>query len=70
MIAAPLANKTLAGSNFRKNFNAIVVAVLDRQTDRMQFNPTPEYRFRPGDTLIVLGSTDMIQRLRQEGCAA
>ena len=64
-----IANHTLAESNFRQEFNTIVVAILDSQTDRMQFNPSASSVIKAGDTLIVLGSQDMIDRLRNEGCS-
>ena len=64
-----IADCSLAESNFRQEFNTIVVAILDAQTDRMQFNPSASSVIKAGDTLIVLGSQDMIDRLRKEGCS-
>lgn len=64
-----IANRTLAESNFRQKFNTIVVAILDSETDRMQFNPSASSVIKAGDTLIVLGSQDMVDRLRNEGCS-
>ncbi len=64
-----LANQSLAESTFRQRFNAIVVAILDSETDEMQFNPSATSTIKAGDILIVLGSQDMINRLRTEGCS-
>ncbi len=64
-----LANQSLAESTFRQRFNAIVVAILDSETDEMQFNPNATSTIKAGDILIVLGSQDMINRLRTEGCS-
>ena len=65
-----LAGKTLAESNFRQQFDAVVVAILEADSDEMRFNPSPTYRIEPGDVLIVLGNREMINRLRREGCEA
>ena len=64
-----IADCTLAESNFRQQFNTIVVAILDGQTNRMQFNPSASSVIKAGDILIVLGSSDMINRVRNEGCS-
>lgn len=65
-----LAGKSLAGSNFRQRFDAIVVAIMDSDTLNMTFNPGAHETIKPNDTLIVMGSTEMIARLRTEGCSA
>jgi voltage-gated potassium channel len=65
-----LAGKTLQQANFRQRFDAIVVAVMDGQTKGMTFNPGPAASISDGDTLIVMGSTEMISRLRTEGCSS
>ncbi len=65
-----LAGKSLKESSFRQQFDAIVVAVMDGKTNGMSFNPGPDEIINAGDTLIVMGSTEMISRLRLEGCAA
>ncbi len=65
-----IADKSLAQSNFRQRFNAIVVAILDGNTKEMHFNPSAASTIKAGDILIVLGSDDMIRKLRLEGCSA
>ena len=67
---APLAGKSLAQSNFRQQFDAIVVAVIENETGEMRFNPSAHHQIEAGDVLIVLGSQEMIQRLRRAGCRA
>jgi voltage-gated potassium channel len=67
---APLAGKSLAASNFRQQFDAIVIAIIDEETGEMKFNPGPHDQIEAGDVLIVLGSEEMIARLRREGCLA
>ena len=76
-----LAGKSLSESNFRQQFDAIVIAVIDAQNDSgdaaagaadeedMHFNPSATTRIEPGNILVVLGSRDMIERLRLEGCS-
>ena len=67
---AMLAGKTLAGSEFRKRFDAIVVAIIDVETDTMTFNPKEDVELTPGDSLVVMGSAEMVQKLREAGCSA
>lgn len=65
-----LAGKILVGSNFRQRFDAIVVAIMDGATLNLTFNPDPGQQIKPNDTLIVMGSNEMISRLKKEGCTA
>jgi voltage-gated potassium channel len=67
---APLAGKSLAASNFRQRFDAIVIAIINEENEEMKFNPGPHDQIEAGDVLIVLGSEEMISRLRHEGCMA
>ncbi|MDQ7040822.1 MAG: potassium channel protein [Rhodothermus sp.] len=67
---APLAGKTLAESNFRQHYNAIVVAIVDARTGEIRYNPGANARLQPGDILIVLGIPEAIQKLQTEGCRA
>lgn len=61
---------TLAKSQFRQKFDAIVVAIIDCETDTMAFNPKDDAELTPGDSLVVLGSREMVQRLRDEASTA
>ena len=63
-----LAGKSLAQARFRQKFDAIVITIIKGLTGEMKFNPGPNDRIEAGDVLIVLGSQEMIHRLRREGC--
>jgi K+ transport systems, NAD-binding component len=65
---APLAGQTLAESNFRQEFEAIVIGIIDADTGAMTFNPSPTERIDAGDILIVLGETSVIDALRERVC--
>ncbi|MCS4200839.1 potassium channel family protein [Salinibacter ruber] len=65
---APLAEQTLAESNFRQQFDAIVIGIIDADTGAMTFNPSPTERIDAGDILIVLGETEIIDALRERVC--
>nr|WP_272506831.1 TrkA C-terminal domain-containing protein [Salinibacter ruber] len=65
---APLAGQTLAESNFRQQFDAIVIGIIDADTGAMTFNPSPTERIDVGDILIVLGETEIIDALRERVC--
>ncbi|NNE70014.1 MAG: potassium channel protein [Rhodothermales bacterium] len=65
-----LAGATVAASQFRERFDAIIVAIIDSETDEMTFNPKGSVKLTPGDSLVILGSKEMVQRVRQEGCTS
>lgn len=65
---APLAGQSLAESNFRQQFEAIVIGMIDQSEGTVKFNPDPRDRIQEGDVLIVLGNPDMIRSLRELGC--
>ena len=67
---APLDGKSLAEARFRQRFDAIVVALIRTDPDEMRFNPSASDLISAGDVLIVLGSREMIDRLREDGCVA
>lgn len=67
---ALLAGKTLAESNFRQRFDAIVIGIMDGENNEMKFNPSPHDRIKAGDVLIVLGNQDMIKRLVERGSSS
>jgi len=66
--SAPLAGQSLAESNFRQQFDAVVIGIIDADTGDMTFNPTPSARIEAGDILIVLGSSEIIRTLREKVC--
>jgi len=65
---APLAGQSLAESNFRQQFEAIVIGIIDADSRAMTFNPSPGERIQPGDILIVLGDSAWIDTLREKVC--
>lgn len=66
--SAPLAGQSLAESNFRQQFDAVVIGIIDAETNAMTFNPSPDSRIEAGDILIVLGDSKVIETLRDEVC--
>ncbi len=64
---ARVAGKSLRNSNLRMEFDAMVVAIV-LENGRMEFNPPADLLLNAGDTLIVMGTTTMINRLRTEAC--
>ena len=62
-----LDGRSLVEVNFRRRFNAIVVAVLQAESGEWKFNPDAHLPLQAGDTMIVLGSFDQIRRIRSEG---
>ncbi len=65
-----LAGRSLADIDFRRRFDAIVVAVHNADTGRWLFNPDALVPLRAGDTLIVLGSPESVRTIRAQGAAA
>jgi len=66
--SAPLAGQSLAESNFRQQFDAVVIGIIDAETGNITFNPTPSARIEAGDILIVLGDSEVIHALREKVC--
>lgn len=62
-----LENKTLAQAQIPNKTGLIVLAIKDRASGEMLFNPPASYDFKLGDVLIVLGREDQVQRLRDLG---
>lgn len=60
--SSPLAGKTLTDSNIRKDFDVILVAIK-RKDGSMVFNPGKDTVLSAGDTIIVLGERDHMEKL-------
>ena len=60
-----LADRSLVDAGLRQRFGVIVVGI-QRQDDRMEFNPLPEAIIRSGDKLVVLGQPDSLKKLETE----
>ncbi len=65
-----LDGRSLVEVDFRRRFDAVVVAVLQADGGEWTFNPDARLPIQAGDTLIVLGSFDQIRRIRAEGSRA
>lgn len=63
-----LDGKTLRQVDFRQSWETIVIAIIKKSDGKMYFYPRPDDHIEHGDTLIVLGSIGMIERLVLEGC--
>ena len=62
-----LDGRSLAEVDFRRRFDAIVVAVYNAADARWLFNPDALVPLRAGDTLIVLGSPESVRTIRAQG---
>ncbi len=60
-----LAGKTIGEAEARRRHGLLIVAVKPAGGP-MVFNPGPETAFRPGDTIIVMGRLEDIDRFRRE----
>ncbi len=63
-----LAGKTLAEAEIRQKYFVVIIAIIPSGREGILFNPGSDDRLKVGDSLIVLGDVDRIQRLRTEGC--
>ena len=64
-----LDGKTIAEADIRSKYNLMVVAIIPAKTGKIMFNPGSKDRLTIGDTLIVLGERERIDRMRGEACA-
>ena len=60
--------KSLAESNVRQHFDVIVVGIIRKTTEEIEFNPGASELINAGDIMVVLGHPVMIEKLRQKGC--
>jgi voltage-gated potassium channel len=60
-----LVNRTILEANLRQRFGVIVVGI-QREDNRMEFNPSPEVSIRAGDKLVVLGRPESFKQLEAE----
>lgn len=61
-----LAGHTLRESDLRQTWEAIVVAIVNRQGQTI-IGPSPNHRLEVGDTLIVVASTEKLRGLEASG---
>jgi voltage-gated potassium channel len=62
------ASRSIVEANLRQRYGVIVVGI-QREDRRMEFNPEPDTRIQPGDTLVVLGRPDSLKRLETDAAA-
>ena len=57
---SPVVGMTVADTNFRNNYSSLIVSIY---RDDEYILPTPQFTFRPGDTLWLVGDTARISTL-------
>ena len=62
---SPMVDKALAESGLRMERNLLIVAARHRDSDRYIYSPGGDFVLKAGMTLILLGETDAVQRLRK-----
>ena len=62
---AVFVGQSLMESGLRQKYDIIVVAIKRGGRDRMLFNPSHETVLEGGDTLIVLGESENVERLKR-----
>lgn len=64
-----LNGKTIAEADIRSRYNLMVIAIIPSGSSKIMFNPGSRDQLKIGDTLIVLGGRERIDRMRKEACA-
>jgi len=59
-----IADKTISEADILKNIGLVIIAVRDSESGQYIYNPKSSVVFKPGDTVIVLGSANQIRQLR------
>jgi voltage-gated potassium channel len=62
---SPLLGKNLSEARIRETTNLLIVAVRTAPGGQFLYNPGPQHKLTAGMSLIVLGNTESVQRLRQ-----
>lgn len=65
-VAAPpaLVGRTLRESDLRRRLGVQVLAVITSETGKTEVNPSPDRPIAAGDELVVLGTHEVLERLR------
>jgi voltage-gated potassium channel len=63
-VGSPLVATRLAQSDIRKARNLLIVAVRDAKDGAYTYSPGPDFLLEAGMTLVLLGETEAVQRLR------
>ncbi len=59
----PLVDATLAETAINLKFDLLIIGIKNSQGE-FQFNPSPAFRIQAGDTLLVIGNVDNINRMK------
>jgi voltage-gated potassium channel len=62
---SPLVDKVLAQCGLRTEQNLLIVAARLRDADKLIYSPGGDFMLKAGMTLILLGETEAVQRLRK-----
>jgi K+/H+ antiporter YhaU regulatory subunit KhtT len=62
---SPMAGRTLLQLELRGRYDAVVFAIIG-SSQKIVHNPGPDTEVRAGDTLILLGPPDRLERLTTE----
>ncbi len=62
--ASNLIGKTLIDSQIRPRFGVVIVAIK-KPTNEMLFNPTPTEKLESGDTIVVIGKKEDLERMNE-----
>lgn len=60
---SPLAGVSIASSRLKEDFNLLVVGIKHR-TGELKFNPLPDDKIISGDTLLLIGEVENINRMK------
>ena len=63
--ASRLSNKTLMEANIPEQTDLIIIAIKEKDADAILFNPTRDHLLTPGQTLIVLGEDEDLNKLKK-----
>ncbi|MER2063338.1 MAG: TrkA C-terminal domain-containing protein [Alkalibacterium sp.] len=63
--ASRLSNKTLVEANIPEQTDLIIIAIKEKDTNNIIFNPTKDHLLLPGQTLITLGDDNDLKKLKQ-----
>jgi len=63
-----LVGKTLAQADVPDKTGLIIMAINKKDSDKLLLNPGPDYLLREGDSMVVLGQIEQINRLREISC--
>ena len=58
-------DSVLADSGLRKERNLLIVAARERDSNRYTYSPGGSFKLSAGMTLILLGETESVERLRR-----